>query len=90
MKSTLVIALLLFVFLLPAQALDHLDRDFDQTHLVLRVRPDIRAGTVSGTVELTFTALRDRFSVLRLHSRETKVLSVQIPVDGFYYATFLS
>ncbi len=76
MKRSLTSALLLLALVSPAFALDHLDRDFDQTHIVLRVRPDIRAGTVSGTMELTFIALRDGFALLRLHSRETKVLSV--------------
>lgn len=79
MKRTLLTAILLTVFLSPALALDHTDRDFDQVHLVLRIRPDIRAGTVTGTAEIQFLALSDNFRILRLHSRETTVLSV---VDG--------
>jgi aminopeptidase N len=79
MKSTIYLALLLSVFLSPALALDRTDRNFDQVHLLLRVRPDIRAGTVAGTAELTFVSLADGLRVLRLHSRETKVFSI---VDG--------
>ncbi len=76
MKSALLTAILLPIFLSPVLALDRTDRDFDQEHLVLRIRPDIRAGTVTGTAELSFLALTDGFRVLRLHSRETKVFSV--------------
>jgi aminopeptidase N len=68
--------LTVLALLLPALALDHRDRDFDQLHLLLYVKPDIRAGTVEGEAALSFASLVSKLSVLRLHSKETKVLSV--------------
>ena len=71
-RRTIIPGLLFLVLLAaPAAALDHRDRDFDQTHLILRVTPDIHAGRVDGEVTIEFTSLLPNLAVLRLHSRES-------------------
>jgi aminopeptidase N len=55
--------------------LDASTRDFDQTHLVLKVTPDVAAGRVDVETTIRFLPLVEGLSTLRLHSVETDVLS---------------
>jgi aminopeptidase N len=73
--TTVTLALLLLAA--GAPPLDASTRDFDQTHLVIRVTPNIGAGTVDGETTVSFTSLADPLRVLRLHCEETAVLSVK-------------
>jgi aminopeptidase N len=57
--------------------LDATTRDFDQTHVVLRVAPRISEGTVDGEATLSFTSLADPLRTLRLHCLDTQVLSAK-------------
>jgi aminopeptidase N len=79
-RSLLAAAALLAAGFLPAPAragtpLDATTRDFDQTHLVVRVVPHVAEGTVDGRTTVRFTSLADPLKVLRLHCVETTVLS---------------
>lgn len=58
-------------------ALDATTRDFDQTHLVIRVTPHIDDAYVDGETTVRFVALVDPLRVLRLHCQETAVLGVK-------------
>ncbi len=53
------------------------NRDYDQTHLVVRVTPDIAAGKVDCETTVRFASKVERLSTLRLHSLETDVLWVK-------------
>lgn len=59
-----------------APRLDASTRDYDQTHLVVRVTPYIEEGRVDGETTVRFVSLVDPLVTLRLHCQETAVLSV--------------
>jgi len=60
-----------------APPLDASTRDFDQTHLIVRVTPHLEDGFVDGETTVRFVALVDPLRVLRLHCQETAVLGVK-------------
>src|SRR5262245_62042109 len=79
---TLALAALAAALLAPASALaapplDASTRDFDQTHIVLKVTPQVAEGRVDVETTLRFVSLAEGFSTLRLHSVETDVLSAK-------------
>lgn len=61
----------------PTPPLDATTRDFDQTHLVVRVTPRIVERSVDGEATLSFTSLADPLKTLRLHCEETEVLGAR-------------
>src|SRR5947207_15328587 len=50
-------------------------RDYDQTHVIVRVVPRIAEGVVDGRTTVRFTPLGESLATLRLHCEETSVLS---------------
>jgi aminopeptidase N len=81
MRRTLSLALGTLVFFAsPAAAgtpLDATTRDYDQTHLIVRVEPFIEESRVEGETTVRFESLVDPLRVLRLHCQETAVLHVK-------------
>lgn len=64
-----------------ALPLDVTTRDYDQLHMDLAVRPDLRKGTVDGTVVHEIASLVPALRTVRMHSLDTQVQSVT-GVDG--------
>ena len=81
--ASCVLLVLLFSYAVQAAGapLDASTRDFDQLHLTVRVEPDLPAGTVEGTVTVSFRALADDLRTIRLHCLDTKVFSVTDGAD---------
>ncbi len=71
------IALALLLLAADPVPLDASTRDYDQTHLVVRVAPRIAEGVIDGETTVSFTSLADPLKVLRLHCEETAVTSVR-------------
>src|SRR5262249_22854244 len=53
------------------------NRDYDQTHLIVRVVPRIADGVVDGRTTVRFASAADPLTVLRLHCEETSVMAVK-------------
>ena len=80
-RPTVLAALAALFVLVPSPAcaappaLGPTTRDYDQTHLIVRVTPRIAEGVVDGETTVRFASLSDALSTLRLHCEETAVLS---------------
>ena len=61
----------------PPPPLDATTREVDQLDLAIRVQPDLAAGTVTGEVDVSFSALHDGVHQLRLHPLDMEVASAK-------------
>jgi aminopeptidase N len=77
LAATAALSLLARVASAAPPPLDASTRDFDQTHLVLRVTPHVAEGRVEVETTLRFASLVGGLATLRLHSVETDVLSAK-------------